>query len=163
MKGGIPLEYETQGRLIIIRGVNYKALRMFQLSILWRAGVSTLPFFSQVSLGPHQERIRALIITEDPGIPWQYGCFMYALVHDGRMQEDLVVQPTPSRLDDVPCYRFVFGGHVWLYFVASHQHAKKLESASLDPSGELRLVMKNLGDLNYIADFGRTLLEQGKL
>jgi hypothetical protein len=163
MNGGIPLEYETRGRLIIIRGVDYKALRMFQLSVLWRAGVSTLPFFSQVSLGQHQERIRKLLFDDDPGVPWQYGCLMYALIYDGRVQEDLVVQPTPSRLDDVPCYRFIFGGHAWLYLVASHQHAKKLETASLDPSGELRLAMKSLGDLKYVADFGRTLVEQGKL
>jgi hypothetical protein len=73
------------------------------------------------------------------------------------------VQPTPSRLDDVLCYRFIFGGHAWLYFVASHRHAKKLETSSLDPSGELRLVMKDLSELKYVTDFGRTLAEQGKL
>jgi hypothetical protein len=47
--------------------------------------------------------------------------------------------------------------------VASHQHAKKLETASLDPSGELRLVMKSLSDLKYVDDFGRALVQQGKL
>ncbi len=163
MNGGLPLEYEVQGRLIIIRGINYRALRLFQLSILWRAGVSALPFFSKVSLGPHEEAIRTLLLRGEPGAPWQYGCFMYALIYDGKVQEDLVVQPIASRLDDVRCYRFIFGGHCWLYFVATHQHAKKLEATSLDPSGELRLLMKSLADLKDIADFGRELVEQGKL
>lgn len=48
MGGGLELEYETRGRLVLVRGVDYKAVRMFQLSILWRAAVSSLPFFFQL-------------------------------------------------------------------------------------------------------------------
>lgn len=163
LNGGIPLEAEPQGRLIILRGVDYKALRMFQLSVLWRAAISTLPFFSQVSLGSHQERIRQMLLNEDPGVPWQYACHMFALVHDGAVQQDLIVQPTRTKIDNVPCYRFVFGGHFWLYFVASHQHHKKIETASLDPAGELRVRIKNVADIPFLVKFGRSLLEQGKL
>ncbi len=160
--GGIQLGYETQGQLIVIRGVQYKALRMFQLSILWRASVSTLPFFSQVSLGPHEERIRTLLMNDDVGTPWQYGCLMYALLHEGNVQEDLIVQPTWTKVDDVFGYRFVFGGHLWLYFVASHQHPKRLETASSIPRGSCTS-LKDVGSAHFLTDFGRTLAEQGKL
>lgn len=67
--GKLDLENETHGRMVVMRKIDYKALRMFQLSILWRAGVSSLPFFSQIKLGPHQEQLRLLLLSDDPGIP----------------------------------------------------------------------------------------------
>lgn len=163
MSGGISLEIEPRESFIVFRGVDYKMLRMFQLSVLWRASICNLKFFSQVKLGPHDERIRQLLVDDNPGKPWQYACLMFALVHDGTVVEDLMVQPTEVRLDSVPCYRFVFGGHFWLYFVANHQHPRKIETASLEPSGELRIRMKNISDVKYITDFGHTLVEQGKV
>src|SRR5438046_2906705 len=33
MGGGLELEYETRGQQVFVRGIDYKALRMFQLSI----------------------------------------------------------------------------------------------------------------------------------
>jgi hypothetical protein len=161
--GGLNLEYGSHGRMVIVRGVDYKALRLFQLSILWRAGVTSLPFFEQVRLGPHQERLRQLLLKEDTGIPWQYGCLMFALTHEDQVQEDLIVQPTWTRIDGIFGYRFVFGGFVWVYIVGNHQTAKRLETESLHPSGELRILKSELADATFISDFGRILSEQGKL
>lgn len=163
MTGAIPLEVEPRESYVIFRGIDYKALRLFQLSVLWRSSICDLPFFSEVSLGQHEERVRQLLLNDDPGLSWQYGCLMFALIHAGAVVDDLMVQPTKVRLDSVPCYRFVFGGHFWLFFVANHQHPRKIESASLDPSGELRIRMKNVAEIKYITEFGRTLIEQGKV
>lgn len=161
--GELDLEYEAHGRLAVVRKVDYKALRMFQLSILWRAGASTLPFFSQITLGPHQERLRLLLRSDKQGIPWQYGCLMFALLHEDQIQKDLIVQPTSTKVDNVFGYRFVFGGFVWVYMVGSHRSTKHLETASLDPAGELRILKTDLASATDIMEFGRTLLEQGKL
>ena len=161
--GGLSLEYATHGRMVIAKGVDYKALRLFQLSILWRAGASSLPFFNQIRLGAHQERLRQLVLKEEIVILWQYGCLMFALIHENQIQEDLIVQPTWTRIDNIFGYRFVFGGFVWAYIVGSHQTAKHLETESLHPSGELRILKGKLADAKFITDFGRVLLEQGKL
>lgn len=162
-RGGLNLEYERHGELISIKNVDYKNLRLFQLSVLWRASVSTLPFFSQISLGQHQEHLRRMLLAEDIGIPWKYGCMMFSLMHEGRIQNDLIVQPTWTRVDNVLGYRFVFGGHLWVYLVASHQSSKKLETISLEPSGELRLLLSDLFSAPFITDFANNLKQQGKL
>ena len=163
LRGGVSLQCEPQRQTLLFHGVDYKALRMFQLSVLWRAAASTLKFFETVSLGEHQERLRGLLLNDDAGRPWQYGCMMFALRHEGRVQQDLVYPPIRVRINEVPCYRFIFGGFAWLYFVASHGHARKVETASLDRSGTLRLFMKEIGDVKDIVDFSRTLAEQRKL
>jgi len=163
MRGGLELEYETKGRQVLVRGVDYQAVRMFQLSILWRAGVSLPPFFSQVVLGPHQEKLRVLIDTDDPGTPWRYSCLMFTLIYEGKIQDDLIMQPVMIRCDGVSACRFVFGGHVWVYFVANHQTPSRLERFSLQPSGELTIHMTNMASAPFITEFGRVLSEQGKL
>lgn len=61
--------------------VKYDSFKLFHLSVLFRAGVSTLPTYSEVSLGPHQERLRQLLLERDPGDVWQYPIFAYAVIH----------------------------------------------------------------------------------
>ncbi len=47
-------------------------VKLFHLSILFWAGVSSRPCYREVSLGPHQETLRQLILNRDPGSPHQY-------------------------------------------------------------------------------------------
>lgn len=54
-------------------------LRLFCMSVLWRAGVSNKSFFSQIQLGEHEERLRSCILSKTPGavtdfsvILWRY-------------------------------------------------------------------------------------------
>jgi hypothetical protein len=163
MGGGLELEYETNRRQVLVRGVDYKAVRMFQLSILWRAGVSSLPFFSHVALGPHQETLRVLIDTDDSGTPWRYSCLMFTLIHEGRIQEDVIMQPAMIRVDSVSACRFVFGGHVWVYLVANHRTPSDRERFGVQPSGELTIYVTDLTSASFITGFAGVLAEQGKL
>lgn len=164
MFGDLAPPSQPDGSTIIFRGVDYKPLRLFQLSILWRAGVSKLDFFRYVSLGSaHEARLRDWLLRDDPGEPWQYGCMMLALFHEGDVVRDLIDQPIRRRVQGLTCYRFIFGGLAWLYFVGSHRSLQGLETASLDPSGTLRLFKKNLAEVKDILQFASTLSGQGKL
>jgi hypothetical protein len=51
LKGGVPLTYRREGSVVLLSELDYLPFRMFQLSILWRAGVSSLEFFKNVQLG----------------------------------------------------------------------------------------------------------------
>lgn len=164
MHGDLAPPPVPQGNTVVFRGVDYPALRMFQLSILWRASVSRLEFFQHVSLGErHEARLRAMLLADDLGDAWQYGCMMIALFHEGKMVRDLIDQPIRRRVVQRTCYRFIFGGLAWLFFVASHRSAVNIETASLDTSGTLRLFKKELSEVKDIAHFSRTLAGQGKV
>lgn len=60
---------------LLLPKVRYDLLKLFVLSLVWRASVSSLPFFSHVSLGPHEARIRNLIEARDPGDNKKYSFF----------------------------------------------------------------------------------------
>ena len=44
-------------------------IRMFVLSLLWRASTTTHSIFTRVTLGPHAERVKQFILAGDPGSP----------------------------------------------------------------------------------------------
>jgi len=61
-------------------GIDYKLFKLFQLSLLWRAGVSDRPIFKEVALGRHQEILRRMLLDDDPGESHKYGCIMLAAI-----------------------------------------------------------------------------------
>jgi hypothetical protein len=63
--GDIPLGLE-------IHSFDYPRLKLFFLSLLWRADVTSDPMFKAVRLGAHEQRIRKMILQKDPGSPEDY-------------------------------------------------------------------------------------------
>ena len=50
----------------------YKQLKLFFLSILWRASISSQTFYSKIQIGPHENIIKKMIADADPGEPFDY-------------------------------------------------------------------------------------------
>jgi len=60
------------GRALVLKGIDYRKTKLLLLSILWRSSVSSLVPFRDVRLGPHEERLRALMDAADPGPETRY-------------------------------------------------------------------------------------------
>jgi len=45
---------------------DYNKLKLFLMSILWRAGISDQKFFDRVSLGPFLDKLHSMIVNKDP-------------------------------------------------------------------------------------------------
>lgn len=146
LSGGIPTTSTRSGDLVWVYGAEYASFKLFQLSILWRAGVSSLPIFSKVQLGPHEERLRLRILAADPGEPTEYGCALYALTTPEGIDRSLIVQPTLARVDGIHAYHFVFGGLIWLYFVSNHAPERAASAGFIQRNGRFGLLaMKCMG------------------
>lgn len=100
---------------IELRDLDYLKFKLFQLSVLWRAGVAQQEFFSQVELGHHEEPLRKMLLAEDPGRCTDYGCVIIPLVTEGKALTDLILQPAPIKTGNFGGYRFTFGGQTWIY------------------------------------------------
>jgi hypothetical protein len=66
LTGGRLFQYRREGNITWVEGIDYTRFKLFQLSILWRAGVAKDEFFRKVSLGPHAETLRGMLLAEDP-------------------------------------------------------------------------------------------------
>lgn len=155
LTGGALLRYRREGNITWVEGIDYPRFKLFQLSILWRAGVATREFFRKVTLGPHAERLRAMLLAEDPGEPWEYGCVTIGIHRQGTMVP-VIVQPTPVRIMDAKGVRFTFGGYFWAYRIASHRPIQpSFIEAVLQRSGRLAVKFEPLETAGFYQDFLR--------
>jgi len=163
LSGGAAIVATRDKNLWHLSGVDYIPFRLFQLSILWRASISTLDFFANVSLGEHEEKIRRLLVSGDPGLPWQYGCVMCGLIADETILTDLMIQPDRLKLHGHNAYRFVFSGFMWIYLASSHMPPTPIQSAILGTSGKMTILVRNIESVKYVERLADELFEQQKV
>lgn len=58
---------DSEVQAYIIKDIDYGRLKLFVLSVLWRASVSNLPFFSRIQLAKHETIIADMIRNQNPG------------------------------------------------------------------------------------------------
>lgn len=131
--------------------LEYPRLKLFFLSVLWRASISSLDIFKHVKLGPHEERIRQMVIHGDPGGAAAYPTLLWVLNFRGQHLRDFIVEPTHMRIEGRKCYRLVMGGFVVLMFVAAVPAPDPFPHAILDPFRPVQSLESELGDWKFLA------------
>ncbi len=163
LNGGVDISIRQNGDRLHLSNIDYKRLKLFQLSVLWRASVTSLPAFSQVNLGPHSEKIRRMLANDDPGCAHEYGCIMFVLMHQQDVLPDLIVSPSRTRLAGHNAYRFVCGGLVFVYVVSSLRPPGFLSEHFLQDSGTAIVKLQRAEELGFLADFIAEMQQHGKL
>ena len=144
-----------QGKFIHLDGLDYKLFKLFAMSVLWRSGVSSLEFFSEVSLGTHEPRIREMIRECDPGFPSDYPFMMSPVVFENIAQTDIILSPTGTRADGHRGYRFVFRGIAWIYIVSSHRLPREVRAAALSDRGRVTMIISEMQKMPFIVEWIR--------
>jgi hypothetical protein len=124
-------------------GVGYASLKLFAMSVLWRASVSNLLGFQAVSLGvKHEGRIRSLLLAGDPGAPDEYG---FTVIHldtgtPYREFRRVLQHPICLKVGSEYAYRFNLAGLYWIFVVSGHRGPlKDAHQISLRAEGRLRI------------------------
>lgn len=162
LKGGTELTYRREGNIVFVGGLDYQKFRLFQLSILWRAGVSNLQFFERVQLGPHSEILRKLILSSDPGSPNRYGCFMFGIKFQDSAFTQVIMQPGKVRLLGHTAYRFVFGGFMWAFLVSAQDLHAPYTEALLRLDGSALFLLRDVEEMQNLASFSKELVALGR-
>jgi len=141
--------FENTKDYLIVDGVDYTKFKLFQLSILWRAGISNHPFFSSVDLGPHEIKIREMLLKKYPGEPHEYGCIMFALLDEGEFW-DMIGSPRKYYAENQRCYRFVFGGFAWNFIVSGNSADISLKDFMLQKNGRHAIIKQEVTNTDFI-------------
>lgn len=163
LKGGATFTSKRDHDLLFISGLDYAKFKLFQLSILWRAGVSKLPLFNQVKLGPHAEVIRQLLLNENPDTDDRYGCFMFGLELNNKAFTQVIVQPRKVRIDGQNFYQFVFGGFAWVICVSNRSIESPLNSCTLKSTGDAVILIRKATDMTGLSNFAKELQNMGRV
>lgn len=148
---------------VVVR-VDYGLMKLFQLSILWRASVSKLPDFSQVGLGPDEETLRVMLLNGKPGAAQEYGCLITSVMMDDQKLADGLVDP-PFRVTNggFTHYVFVFGGFVWVFVGAGSSPPFPFEQYFLQEDGILTIHKSKFEEVSFLMDSFREMKRRGKL
>lgn len=151
--GGEEIKIKNLKNTIHLYDIDYSKFKLFQLSILWRASIASHELFSKVTLGPHQETLRQMLQSCTPGAPMKYPCIMFGLTDNKELVTSFIDQVESLRLCGIRCYRFIFSGFIWIYFVASHNLKNGIESKILSKKGELSISLRPFSELTYLKTF----------
>ena len=123
--------------LVIPKGqsYDYASLKLLLLSILWRASISSRPFFNKVKLPTEvQERIRLMILERNPGPYEEFPIFIFLphLIHNPEGQEGfsqmsmVTMNPICAKNENgFELYKFLISG-ISYYFIISHPKTFKI-------------------------------------
>lgn len=145
------------------RGIDYDKYKLFQMSLLWRMSVTSLSWFSNVTLGPHEETMREMLLRGDPGEPHEYGCALTVLKPtDGKLFEHMI-QPDVSRMEGHRIYSLVAAGFLWLFVVSKHSIVFPFKDRFLQRNGTMRISVMRPQQIPDIAKQVIKLEASGKL
>jgi hypothetical protein len=137
--GGECIEITTNDAKGSERTVDYAKFKLFQLSILWRVGVSTHEGFSSISLGEHEGVLRRMLLEETPGNTETYGCvIIYSSKHTD-ITSNMIHCMGMSDVDRVACARLLLGGFFWFFFLSKTAIDPRQRGLFLQESGHLRI------------------------
>lgn len=114
------LSADGHGNHRLVRFSYPDALRIFFLSLLWRAAASTRPEFSQIVLAASDlEDLRIRVLNQNPGPPQDYPIQLFQLVTRGAahnrtplLEHKRVINPDCSLGPEISYARFYFDGLV---------------------------------------------------
>jgi hypothetical protein len=104
----------------MIQPYDHKTFRLFFLSVLWRAAVSSQSAYAKVLLPSDvQEQFRAVLHDGTGHERAQFACQVHRVIDPDKLltMENIVMSPTSGFVKTAMCFRFVFGGFVIDYFL----------------------------------------------
>jgi hypothetical protein len=141
----------------LFTGLDYKPLKLFFLSLLWRLGTTSIRELKGAELGPHQEHVRALLGADDPADFLTYPAMVTALTFDQKHIPDLIVPPLHSRIEGRRVWAVVISGFLLHFVVSNRKPAEHFWGGFLRENGDFPLHLSDIREVMYLQKWGREI------
>ncbi len=125
-----------------IKNADSIKLKLFVLSVLWRASVATQEPFADLKLLPRQEqRLKEMLLKEDGGSKFEFGTTIFKYVDDGRNLHRVAVAPRMFRASG--CVRYAeihFNEFACRINVSNQKDEARFDKFWLDLSEPVRIM-----------------------
>ncbi|MBL8997623.1 MAG: hypothetical protein JNL44_09940 [Gemmatimonadetes bacterium] len=144
LSGFAAVPSESEPVAFLRTNYDYRKLKLFSLSLLWRADRTAHPMFNRVKLGQHRERLTSLIAAGDPGTPTDFGTAFSVFTVNGRPFKGSVpiMDPFRERWNGVNAYRFSLGAVTAYVKVDQLPFPPHLAYVALNPEKPLALIAR---------------------
>lgn len=121
-------------------GIDYNKFKLFLLSILWRASVSSNDTFVQVSLGEkYEEKIRRILLSETQVAESDFPCVIISHRKEN-LPKEFVAEPRKIRMGIHTGYSFFIGGLLYMFKVSEGERDPFILEATVKENGEMKVL-----------------------
>ncbi len=142
-----------QGKQVIgyeVASYRYDLLKLFFISLLWRASVSKHLFYKNVRLGPYETEAKKFLQGNDPGAEHDFSVTLAKF--DGPLAH-AILDPCRAKWDGVNYYHFYLGGYI-AYIKADHRESPQPHlDFAMKPDGPLKIIGRNFVESKELALF----------
>lgn len=124
-----------------VQKYDYAKLKLFFLSLIWRASVSEHPFYNRIKLGPFEKAAKDLIERCEPGSEHEFGVTLAKFDHP---LGTAILNPHPEKREGINYCRFYLGSYVAYIKMDKRISPKPLGDFLLTPRPPLYIICRNL-------------------
>ena len=148
----LPTTERPKFDILEIERCNYKAWRLFLLSLLWRMDRATLMELATVNLGETRADIRNMILADDPGQPMDYPCWIHILSLSGQPMRPFMSTPHRLEYKGYAAVELAFAGLGWVFVIGRDVACDTMRRLVLDQTGTMRLMVREATNVTWLME-----------
>jgi hypothetical protein len=122
--------------LLELSDLNYSNLKLFLLSLLWRAHISSRDEYKEVELGPYADKIEKAILNEDPSSDNDIIITITKLDLDAGFST-FIGQPRKHKIESTTSYSIIINGYIIVFYLKENRLSKRTNHLRLKEDGTL--------------------------
>ncbi|MDC6363274.1 MULTISPECIES: hypothetical protein [Flavobacteriaceae] len=126
-------------KVLELSNINYSSFKLFLLSLLWRANISSRDEYRDVNLGPYGEKIRYAILNEDSGNDLDTIITITKLDPAANFST-FIGQPRRHKIGQSTSYSIIINGYIIVYHLKENDISEKAKHHRLKEDGTLTIL-----------------------
>jgi hypothetical protein len=155
-------EMLEQSEIYVCEQFDYARLKLFVLSVLWRASVSTLSFYNRVALGSRLARVGEMLDRSDPGVPEELGFILtrWVAVPGKNLPPKFLASPVKREYDGAQCVKLYLAYFVAEVCISPGGFREPFSDLVVAPDRPITAIGLPLSGSSDVGVFHQTLLKQ---
>lgn len=135
-------------------GIDTARIKLFFLSVLWRADVSQNIFFEDVNLDMEdREKIRSMIIENNAGTRDDYPILLLHYSRSNAEPRKVISKIFRYQQDALPYYGAIMSGILVLWYTAPNSMTEKFKSMIVSADNDLHILSSPTQGYNFLTKF----------
>lgn len=123
-----------------IENLDYEKTKLFLLSLLWRAHISSFSEYSEVSLKPADaEKIREMLLNQHSSNDQDIQISIFKF-EKGSGFDSFIGQPIGHEIENSPIYSIIINGHLVVFHLTENRISKATFDVRLKENGSISMV-----------------------
>jgi hypothetical protein len=140
--------YEGKKIAYLIKNYDYNKLKLFFISLLWRASSSKLEYFALVKTKPFDNRLKEMVLKQDPGTEDEFSIALRRFKE--RSYSRAMLNPHNTKFDGINYVMLYLGGYTIYIKVDKRVAPDFIRDISIKPDNPLGIL---LVDINKTSEF----------